>query len=110
MNIYLILFIILAGVYGLLTLIAGAGQLKAKKIPVYLAADMMIAGLLMLGSIYLHDVNHSWAIAILIVGLVLMHSIAIQNGLLLHGKLHLRHHLVRLLVSILTILMLVLAG
>lgn len=109
MNVYLILFIILAGVYGLLTLTAGTGQLKAKKIPVYLAAGMLLSGLLMLGSIFLYYVNPAWSISILVAGLVLMHFIAIQNGLHLHGKLNFRHHLIRLLLSIITVLVLVLA-
>lgn len=110
MNIYLILFIILAGVYGLLTLAAGAAQFRAKKIPAYLATGMILSGILILGAVALYYVDHLWAIVVLTTGLILMHLIAIQNGLHLHGKLHFSHHLVRLLLSILTVLLLILAS
>lgn len=39
-------------------------------------------------------------VSLLVVGLLLIHIFAILNGYLIHGKLNYRHHLIRLIISI----------
>lgn len=42
-------------------------------------------------------------ISLLVSGLLLIHIFAILNGYLLHGKLNYRHHLIRLIISIIIV-------
>jgi hypothetical protein len=104
MGIYSWALLILAILYGALTIFAGVVQLKQKRINVLSSVAMIIGGCLLgLSSIKEHIFGYS-TLYILILGLLLIHFSAINNGLKLHGKITISHHFIRLLISILIVI------
>ncbi|MDP4087194.1 MAG: hypothetical protein Q8934_21770 [Bacillota bacterium] len=90
--------------YGGLTIFAGTVQLKNKKINTLSSIAMIIGGfLIILTSINENNFGY-FTFYFLILGLLLIHFSAINNGIKLYKKITIRHHLIRLLVSLLIII------
>lgn len=66
---------------------------------------MVIAGLLIIVIPFAVIGNEILVIILLILSLIAVHVSAISNGLKMHGKINVPHHLVRLLISILIIVL-----
>ncbi|MFN8411505.1 MAG: hypothetical protein U0Z26_03870 [Anaerolineales bacterium] len=85
--------------YGILNFVAGFSQLKEKKIQAWSAWTMIGVGLLLLISSGLLLMKLSSALLVLAIGLIIIHLLAIHNGLYLYGKINPSHHMFRLMVS-----------
>ena len=94
----------LAAIYGFLTLISGASQFKARKIPMWSALVQTILGGGILTCTFL-ILNKPKVFIILILCFLFMHIIAIVNGLHLYGKINIRHHILRFSISIVIIIL-----
>lgn len=103
MGIYEWIFTILVVIYGGLTVYVGYTQLKKEKIPVFSGFLMVIGGFLTILSAGRDTVLSNYSLIILVLGLVLIHISAIENGKHLYGKINLKHHVIRFLISILLI-------
>ena len=86
-------------VYGGLSLAAGIANYRSKLVPVWSAILFTLSGILILTSAII-DV-----FPILIFSLVLIQFLAIANGLHLNGKINVKHHIIRFLLSILMIIL-----
>lgn len=95
--------VILAVVYGVLTALAGTLQFRNRQIQPWSAALMVLSGLVLLLVSLMWA--RSWALYALVAGLLAIHLAAINNGLRLHGKITPSHHLVRLALSVLLIVL-----
>ena len=92
-----------AFIYGMLSTFAGLTQLRKRSIPIWSAFGVIVVGLLLAASsLLIHSVPN--LLYLLIIILVLMHVFAIINGIHLFGKIHFKHHLIRLFFSCLIIL------
>jgi len=54
-------------------------------------------------SVIFEHILENYTIAILITGLILIHVAAVNNGFKMYGKINVKHHMVRLIISILII-------
>jgi len=104
MGIYYWILLIIAILYGGLTIFAGVLQFKEKKINLLSGFAMIIGGLLIIVSSIKVNVFGQFTIFVLILGLLLIHFSAINNGFKLYGKLNIKHHIVRFIISILIII------
>jgi hypothetical protein len=104
MGIYEWIFTILVVIYGGLTIYVAYSQLKKEKIPVTSGFLMVIGGFLIILSAGRDTVLSSYSLIILVLGLVLIHISAIENGKHLYGEINIKHHIVRFLISILLII------
>jgi hypothetical protein len=94
------LTVTLIAIYALLTGVAGLQQLRAKRIQGW-AALLMVAGafgLLAAGSMLAS--GSPYALFVLLGSLLLLHALAVNNGLTMNGRINLRHHLVRAFITI----------
>lgn len=89
--------------YGTLTAIGGITQLSQKKIHLWASILMIVGGLLTAASIILNSILSSCTIYLLIPGLIIIHIVSINNGLKMYGKITIKHHIVRLFISLLII-------
>lgn len=103
MTLQAIVGVILAAVYGVLTALAGTLQFRNRQIQPWSAALMVLSGLVLLLVSLMWA--RSWALYALVAGLLAIHLAAINNGLRLHGKITPSHHLVRLALSVLLIVL-----
>lgn len=94
------LFYIISILYGCLTVLGGATQLKQRKIYLWSSLSMLIAGLIILASPFILNYTGTSGIVLLILCLLAIHISAISNGIKIHGKINMTHHGVRLLISI----------
>ena len=99
-QIFLWIAVILCALYGALTAFAGLGQIRAKKIQAWAAWGMVFCGLMVITSAVLILLDSSFALWVLLIGLVGIHAIAINNGYRMFGRINPSHHLARLVVSI----------
>jgi hypothetical protein len=90
---------ILSGIYGLLTAFAGRSMVKIGKVQTWAAWGFILCGILLVAAGVLALLHFSWALWVLVIGLLGIHALAINNGFKLFGKLNPSHHLVRLLIS-----------
>lgn len=86
-------------VYGGVSLTAGIVNYKRKLVPFWSTLLFSLSGILILTSAMI-DV-----FPILIFSLVLIQLLAIANGLHLYGKINLKHHIIRFLLSIIIIIL-----
>ena len=105
MDIYSWALLIIVIVYGGLTVFAGITQLKQRKISTLSSFTMILGGSLIILSSIKGTVLEYYTFYILILGLLLIHFSAINNGFKLYGKINIKHHLIRLIISILIISM-----
>lgn len=105
-----IVYLIISFVYGALTVTAGISQLKNKNTSIRLNCILGVipGGLLVIVSNLNVLITTGYLFYILILGLMILHVSAIVNGLLIHGKLNLKHHIIRLIVSVLLIVIFIL--
>lgn len=104
MMIFSWILLILAAIYGGLSVYAGITSLKDKKISLFASIFMIIGGFVVLTSVF-PDAFHKHQLILLILGLILIQVSAIINGVKLYGKITIRHHIFRLLLSVLIILL-----
>ncbi len=91
--------------YSLLAATAGLNQWRQKRIQGWSATGMLLTGLLMLFAAWLlwaESTNPLWA---LLVALVLLHALTINNGLHMYGKINWSHHVGRLLISLILLVL-----
>ena len=91
---------VLAILYGVINAIGGFQQTHKDKIQSWAAYVMMVVGLLIAGAGVLLTMNRPTGLVLLLVGLVGLHMITLQNGLHMYGKINPRHHLVRLVITL----------
>ena len=94
-------FIVLSCAYGALSVIAALSLFKNGKAKVRLGGIliMVLGGALLILSNFDMLFRIELLYAFLIAGLALLHISAIINGYYTQGKLNIKHHLVRLIVS-----------
>jgi hypothetical protein len=95
---------ILAEIYGLLSVVTGAFQIKVRKIPMWSAICMTILGGVILTSALLALIN-SKIIIILLLCFLCLQVIAVINGLYLYGKINITHHFIRFCISVIIIIL-----
>jgi hypothetical protein len=91
--------------YGVLTAFAGTGQLKAKKIQTWAAWGMILFGLVVVTSAALILLKSGYTLWVLLVGLLGIHAVAINNGFKMFGKINPVHHVARLFVSLILVML-----
>lgn len=99
-----VLFLIICIVYSGLTIISGVMQLMKKSINTRSSFLMIFGGLMVLISTAVNS-KESYPIYLLVTGLILIHMAAIDNGIKLFGKINPLHHIIRLCISILLIVL-----
>lgn len=89
-----------ATVYGSFMVLGGLTQVKKKKIYLWSAISMIIAGLVIVVAPFIIFQSNFTGIMLLIVSLLIIHISAISNGIKMHGKINVIHHGFRLLISV----------
>ena len=100
MSVFEVSLLLLGIAYGGLTILGGSIQLKYKKINSWASLLMIIGGVLTLISVFLNSRLATYGIYFLTIGLILIHIATINNGFKMYGKINLKHHIVRLGISI----------
>lgn len=100
MNIIKIVMLLLGALYGGLSLLAGAGQLKQRKLKLWSSLLMISGGGLLIAAVVMNILAFGNSLYTLILGLIFIHISAVANGISLYGRLHVTHHAVRLSISI----------
>lgn len=95
-------YIVISSIYGLLSIIAGISQRnnaisRIRHSGIY---GLVGGGLLILLSIIGIITSQLYFVISLIVGLLILHIVALYNGRITYGKINVKHHLIRLLLSI----------
>lgn len=88
--------------YGGLSVIGGVMQFRNRVLPIWSGICMIVLG----GAITFCVINilfFGGMISFLVISLILMHIIAIINGLHIYGKINFAHHFIRLVLSIIII-------
>lgn len=99
MSITSLLLIILGAVYGSLTILAGSLQLKQRKISLLSSLLMIVCGAALIAfTTFLSSMASS--LFAIIASLTVLHMAAISNGLHMFGKLNIKHHIARLMISL----------
>lgn len=93
------IFILLGTTYGLLNTIAGAVQVKQKIINMWCSIAMISGGML-IGLTVVFSASSFCAFFLMIVGIILIDTSASNNGIKMYGKIHLKHHIIRLIFLI----------
>ncbi len=96
---------LLSMIYGALTAVAGFGQTRAEKIQPWAAWGLVLCGAIVIAAAILILGRSSAALPALVIGLAAIHGLAINNGYKMFGKINPSHHLARLGISILLILL-----
>lgn len=92
---------LLSMIYGALTAVAGFGQTRADKIQPWAAWGLVLCGAIVIAAAILILGRSGATLPVLGIGLAAIHGLAINNGLKMFGKINPTHHLARLGVSIL---------
>ncbi len=87
-------------IYGALIAFAGVKQMRRQEISTGGALLMSLTGALIMFAATLLVFRIWLAFYLLIAGLIAMHWLAIKNGIQMHGKLNPKHHVARLIVSL----------
>ena len=104
MSITSILLLILGLIYGILSILAGIIQFTKKTTGLFSNSLMIIGGILV-AIVAAFSSHLKLPLLFLILGLMLIHISAILNGKKLYGKIHLNHHIIRLIFSIILIVL-----
>ncbi|GFZ31960.1 hypothetical protein CSC2_24860 [Clostridium zeae] len=94
-----IVFVVITVLYGLLSIIAGVLGLKQKKSSRLATLMMITGGAFLIMSVMFEKNNSILSCITLLVGLVLNHISAILSGIKIHGKVKVGHHIIRLIIS-----------
>jgi uncharacterized membrane protein len=100
-----IIFVALTIVYGLLTLLTCVVQLKKRDIKLWSNLMMLTGGIVLIITSVFTIINDTNLLALLCLGLVLIHISAIFNGIALHKKINPQHHIIRFLISTVIIIL-----
>ena len=95
-----IIFYVVVAVYAALMLLAGTLQFKNKSVTKISPLMMVIGSLLLLLFSAKYYYNFRYTIVFLVVGLILIHLSAIVNGIQMNGKLTVKHHIIRFILSV----------
>jgi hypothetical protein len=96
--------LVLGIIYGSINIFAGFMQLKQKQIALWSSSFMIGSGILMILASILSDKSFYY-FYMLLGSILLIHIAAIANGFKLNNKLNYRHHIIRLLISIILIVL-----
>jgi hypothetical protein len=103
MEIYALIAILIIVIYCLLTAYASYNQFKAGQIESWPAIGMFAAALALIGAGFLLGDVSRFTLPLLIIALLGLHTLAVANGLHMHGKINWRHHLARGVLSLILI-------
>lgn len=103
-NAYTFALLTIGIIYGCLTIFAGFVQLKQRKISILSSTSMILGGLFLIASITF-NIFLNYSIIMLISGLLLIHIASINNGLRMYGEIHLRHHIIKLGISMVLVVL-----
>lgn len=103
MNAYSWILILVIILYGGLTIVAGSIQLKKRKINLRSSIILIIGGFLIILSVIPFSIVSNYTLYVLITGLGIIHVSAINNGFKMYEKINPKHHLMRLMFSLLII-------
>lgn len=95
--------------YGGLTIIPCVLQLKKKQVNLWANIMMAVGAALVIVAIdmgYLVDRETTW---VLILGLLFIHIAAINNGFKLYGRINIKHHIIRFIISLALVILYVIA-
>jgi len=106
MNIYFIIFTIISIIYGASSIFAGGVAIINNKKP---GINIWSGVLMFLGGILVTTALMTKSIFIVLIGLTSIHVSAISNGIKMYGKINIGHHLVRLIISIIIVVLCILA-
>lgn len=93
--------------YGISNLLAGYASSKSNKTSKTSALLMMLGGALLLSSTFINFYKHLYSLLIALSALAMIHVSAVLNGLKMYKKLHITHHIIRGIISILICLSLI---
>lgn len=105
MNILNIILLIIGIIYSVLTILVGSIQFKKRNINIPSSLLMIVGGILTILTIVFDYVIGNYTIYLFITGLVFIHISAINNGFKMYGKINIKHHIVRLSVSMLMVVL-----
>lgn len=103
MNAIYWILIIIGIIYGGLTALVGIIQLKKRQIKIWASFSMILGGLSVI--ILVISKLAVYKIYMLIAALLLIHIVTIDNGVNIYGKINPKHHIIRLCISILIIVL-----
>lgn len=105
-------YLIVSCMYGILSIVAGISQLKNKEVKIKLNCifGVIFGGAMVIVSNLNMFIATKYLLYILILGLVVLHISAIINGFLMHGRLNLKHHFIRFIVSVLLLVLFILSN
>ncbi|MBT3188253.1 MAG: hypothetical protein HN736_02980 [Anaerolineae bacterium] len=98
------LTLLLAGsialIYGAFTAFDALKAMRQEKLSLSSAALMGFIGLIIMFSSLFIPFQIQLAFYALLAGLIALHIVAIKNDLAMHGKINPKHHIVRLIISL----------
>ncbi|MDD3224992.1 MAG: hypothetical protein PHX70_09900 [Clostridium sp.] len=100
-----LILLLITVLYGGVTFLGAVSQLKEQKLNNWSAFSMIIGSVFIIISTIFNVIAGKNLLVLLIIGLILIHISAINNGLKMYGKIHLKHHLIRLVISVLIVMM-----
>jgi len=89
--------------YGALSLLAGSLQFWKRNIPTWSAVGMTVIGIMLMVTAILVN-GTSKTLYVVFLCLILMHLLSIANGIHLYGIVNIKHHVIRLLLSLVIVL------
>lgn len=98
------ILLITAALYGALSAYGGFASLKDKKTSLSGNVFMIIGGVIILIAV-VPEALEKYQLILLISGLLIIHIAAILNGIKLYGEITIKHHIFRLFLSLLIILL-----
>lgn len=106
-----IVFIVLSCAYGTLSIVAALSHFKNSRTNVRLNCLLIMVpgGLLLILSNFDMLFHIGFLYAFVMAGLILLHASAALNGYFMQGKLNMKHHFVRLVLSIVLMVLFILS-
>ncbi|MDV3429411.1 MAG: hypothetical protein LIR50_20705 [Bacillota bacterium] len=98
------ILLITAALYGALSAYGGFAGLKDKETSLYGNVLMILGGAIILIAA-VPEVLEKYQLILLISGLIIIHAAAVLNGIKLYGKITVKHHVFRLFLSAIIILL-----
>lgn len=107
MNILLWIAIVLGVIYGILNMIVGFSQIGKNNIQIRSSIGMLVSGLAIVLAMFLSTYK-VLSITLLIVGLIAIHILTLINGYRLYGKINIKHHIIRFILSAIIVVLFIL--
>lgn len=106
MSVFSVFGLVLVLLYGGSSLIGSLLQLKSKVIPYWSSISFcLISALMIIFTCFFF--SYPFLLFEIIVTLLLMHILAIFNGLYMYKKIHVLHHFIRFIISLLIVYLLI---